>query len=240
MDPDAHLGRLLISTVHRAATVDTWLCRPAILLLSLPHGLSAHEDGGWRSPWHRRRHLTLTHARTISLFGLLQPHSWFMEVHVTHVDKSELHSGISFALQRKIQPLSTGVAVKIELEPGAENCLHCQKRKEKTCGEWTQPERTGRRWCSRPDTRWCLGLHTQPVLKAGLLMGFSHTRATEHPWLWPVLIGFLTFAMEKVLTQGSWPSYLDLTLAFARSHLYPPPLEFTKHAFMIHSFESKS
>lgn len=63
-----------------------------------------------------------------------------MKVHVTHADKSKLHSEISCE-QRKTQPLSTGEAVKIDLEPRAENCLHCQKRKKKTCGEWTQPQR---------------------------------------------------------------------------------------------------
>lgn len=53
-----------------------------------------------------------------------------MKVHVTHEDKSKLHSEISCE-QRKTQPLSTGEAVKIELEPRTENCLHCQKRKKK-------------------------------------------------------------------------------------------------------------
>lgn len=55
-----------------------------------------------------------------------------MKVRRTHVDKSELHSGLSFELWGETQTLSTGVAVKTELEPRAtRSYLDCQKKNKK-------------------------------------------------------------------------------------------------------------
>ena len=42
-----------------------------------------------------------------------------MNQHMNHVNKSELQFGLLFELWGNTQPLSTGVVMKLELEPGA-------------------------------------------------------------------------------------------------------------------------